>query len=71
MGELSSHNNLLRRLWSTAKGHRLILENFLSWADQYPQFLLPSDYLPHPPSAFSMSIQMLVIPIEILVLQNR
>ena len=23
-------NNLLRRLWSTAKGHRLILENFLS-----------------------------------------
>lgn len=30
MGELSSHNNPLRRLWSTAKGHRLILENFLS-----------------------------------------
>lgn len=30
MGELSSHNNQLRRLWSTAKGHRLILENFLS-----------------------------------------
>ncbi len=30
MGELSSHNNPLRRLSSTAKGHRLILENFLS-----------------------------------------
>lgn len=30
MGDLSSHNNPLRRLWSTAKGHRLILENFLS-----------------------------------------
>lgn len=30
MGELSSHNNPLRRLWSTAKEHRLILENFLS-----------------------------------------
>ena len=30
MGELSSHNNPLRRHRPIAKGHLLILENFLS-----------------------------------------